>query len=203
MVYNALLSANQRKVIDYLFRHFDNVSNLRGLARRLKITPMGIKKILSKLENESLVTKKTIGNGIFYKLNFHNEKTEDIVKYVLKSQQAPNPFVAVRAEDVARLRNITDLAVFFGSVLTKAEKANDIDLLLVFAQTKYKEVQTGIKTAESISTKPIHLLTQTKEDLKKNLHKPDPVVKEILHTGHIIWGYNLLYEVVCDEANTK
>jgi len=88
-------------------------------------------------------------------------------------------------------------------VLTKGLKANDLDLLTLIDKKKFPELKAKIKEFESISPKKIHLVVQTEQDFKKNLRKRDPVIREILRRGYILWGYDLLYKLSENDANRK
>lgn len=196
-----VLTSNEGKVLLYLWRRYQEQQSINGLARQTGITPKGAYKILQKLEREGLVVKKIIGNATIYSLNFPSSKTEDLLKYVLKSELAPNPYVKVLQKDLEPLQELTEALIIFGSAITKGLPAHDIDVLIVLTKENLAPLQTRIKEIEKTIPKKIHPVYQTKTDLQKNLQKKDPVVMAVLHKGFILWGYEALYELIKSDAN--
>ncbi len=196
-----VLTKNEMHLLSYLWRNYKLELSINGLAKQINVTPKGAYKILQKFEKENLITKRKVANAFIYKLNFDNSKTKDLVKYVLKSEQVPNPYINVLKKNMHSINKITKVTIVFGSVLTKGLRANDIDLLVIINKKNYSELRKEIKDFESICPKKIHLLVQTEQDVKKNLQKNDPVIQEVLRGGHILRGYDLIYKLVENGAN--
>lgn len=189
-----VLTRNEQRLITYLWRNYTEQLSINELAKRLGITPKGAYIILKKFEKAGLVTKKIIANAAIYRFNYQDQKTKDVVEYALKSEQPPNSYVAVLEKDLQPLQEITYAAILFGSVLTKGLQAQDLDVLAIINPKNLSALRAKIKEFESISPKKVHLLVQTKGDMQKNLRKRDPVILEVLRKGHILWGYDLLYQ---------
>ncbi len=196
-----VLTRNEKRLLSYLWRNYTEQSSINELAKRINITPKGAYKILQKFEKEDIVAKKRIANAMIYQLNFNNSKTEDIVKYTLKSEPAPNAYVKVIKKDLQIIKEVTKAVILFGSVLTKGLNAKDIDLFVIIDKKKFQDLKTKIQEFESISPKKVHLLVQTEKDIKKNLRKRDPVVQEVLRKGCFLWGYNVLYKLIKNDAS--
>jgi len=192
------MTKNEVKALTYLFRHYDEKLSINELARRIKITPKGVYKILKKFENDGLVIKEKVANAHIYRLNFEDQKTGDIVKYALKSEDYPNKYVKVLYGDLEKLKVCTSITILFGSVLTKGTGAKDIDLLAVINKNNLPELNKEIREFEMISPKKIHFVVQTKSDLRKNLH--DSVIQEAIQKGFILSGHDLLYGVIGDAS---
>lgn len=203
MVQISLFTDNEAKLLTYLFRHYHEKLSINELAKNVGITPKGAYKILKKFEADSLVVKEKIANAQIYALHFANEKTEYLLKYVLKSAKAPNSYVKVLEQDLESLKEVVKGAIVFGSVLEKGLKAHDIDLLVVIDKQKLSALKAKIKEFETTSPKKTHLVIQTADDLQRNLQKQDPVIAEILQKGYIIYGHSLFYDVIKDDANKK
>ena len=90
--------------------------------------------------------------------------------------------------------------LIFGSVLRKPDKANDIDLLLVFKKEEYSAVNKLISERRAISAKAIHAVKQTPDDLYKNLKKRDKVLLNIIKSGYVLHGYDKLLEAIKNAA---
>ncbi len=198
-----VLTRNEQRLLTYLWRNYTEKLSINELAKRIGITPKGAYTILKKNEKASLVTKRTIANAVIYQFNYRDKKTKDLVEYALKSEQPPNSYVAVLEKDLQPLQKKADAAILFGSVVTKGLPAHDIDLLVVINPKNLLTLKAKIKEFENISPKTVHLVIQTKADLQKNLRKKDPVVMEVLRTGHILWGYDLLYCLIENVKNKE
>lgn len=196
-----VLTANETKLLSYLFRHHREQSSINGLANKTRMTPKGAYKILKKLERDDIVVKKTIANADIYHLNFQSSKTEDIIKYVLKSESFPNSYVKVVQKDVEPLQEFADAIIIFGSIMTKGLQAQDIDLLIIIDKKNLGFLQANIKEIESILPKKIHAVFQTKEDMRKNLQKQDTIVTAAIQKGFILWGYDVLYTLIKNDAS--
>lgn len=196
-----VLTVNEAKLLSYLFRHHKEQLSINGLSKKIGITPKGAYKILKKLERDALVLKKTIANADIYRLNFQSSKTEDIIKYVLKSESPPNSYAKVLQKDVEPLHEFADAIIIFGSIITKGLQAQDIDLLIIIDKKNLTSIQVKIKEIESILPKKIHAVFQTKEDMRKNLQKQDPIVTAAIQKGFILWGYDVLYILIKNDAS--
>ncbi len=196
-----VLTSNEQRLVTYLWRNYTEQLSINELAKQLGITPKGTYIILKKFEKVGVVTKKIIANAAIYRFNYQDQKTKDVVEYALKSEQPPNSYVAVLEKDLQPLQKITYAAILFGSVLTKGLQAQDLDVLVIINPKNLSALRAKIKEFESISPKKVHLLVQTKEDMQKNLGKRDPVILEVLQKGHILWGYDLLYQLLADIPN--
>jgi len=196
-----VLTINEIKVISYLWRHYQEQLSINGLARQTGITPKGAYKMLKKLEEDSIVIKKTIANADIYSLNFNNSKTEDLVKYALKSEPSPNLYVKVLQKDLEPLHKQADALIIFGSAVTKGLQADDIDVLIILNQKNTAQLQSSIRNVESIIPKKIHPVFQTKVDLSKNLRKKDPVIIAAIQTGFILWGFDILYKLIKNDTS--
>lgn len=196
-----VLTKNEKKLLAFLWKNFRERLSINELSKQVNVTPKGAYKILKKFEEEDLVVKEKVANAAIYTLNFKNKAAEDIVKYVLKSQQAPNSYIKVLEKELESLQGLTKAMIVFGSVLTKGLKANDIDLLVVIEKKKFSELRKEVKEFEKVSPQKIHLVVQTEQDMKKNLSKEDAVVHKALKTGYILHGHNILYKLIKNDAS--
>ncbi|OGI64484.1 hypothetical protein A2642_01820 [Candidatus Nomurabacteria bacterium RIFCSPHIGHO2_01_FULL_39_10] len=198
-----VLTQNEQKVISYLFHHYREQLSINGLAKKTNITPKGTHKILLKLQQDGLVIKKTIANANIYLLNFQNEKTQDIVQYVLKSTLSPNSYVKVLQKDLEPLYKVTNAVILFGSTLHKGMQAQDIDLLIILNKNKLSLIQSTIKEIKKIIPKKIHPIFQTTQDIQQNIQKQDPVLLNALQKNFILKGHNLIYSIIKHDASRK
>jgi predicted nucleotidyltransferase len=83
----------------------------------------------------------------------------------------------------------------FGSVLTKGEKANDIDVLLITDGKKFSGLKKEIEEINLLNNKKLHPIYQTKEDLKDNIKKGDkPVLSAI--KGVVVFGEDTIISLI-------
>lgn len=189
------ISENEARVVEFLHRNFSSKYNINQIARELNLSPMGSYKILKKLEKDSILIPEKIGNAIFYKINFDSDKAIELCKFVLTERKL-TPYIKTWIEDLQPLKKLSQLAILFGSILVKDKKARDIDLLIIFRKKDFKEIQKKITEINSIRTAKIHDIVQTKEDFIKNIKNRDKVVLVAVQKGIILWGRELLTEVI-------
>lgn len=194
------ITHNESRAVNLLLRDFANDHNINQIAKELSLSPRGAYKILKKLENNKILTAKKVGNNIIYKINFENESTPDTCQFVL-TERKTTPYIQAWIKDLEQLKELTELAILFGSVLEKGKQASDIDVLLVFEKKKFNKVQQKIKEINMIKTKKLHPIMQTKQDLILNIKKKDPVILKLINTGIVLWGRNILIEAIKDGQN--
>jgi len=210
MVYNYILEVNDNKMvslteneagtINFLIRNFSKRYNINQLSKELKLSPRGIFKILKKLEKRNYLISDKQGNSIFYEVNYNSEDALDACKFSL-SEKKMTPFLKALVKDMEELKEITKIAILFGSILTKEKEANDIDLLLIFDEKQFNKIEGEIKKINAIKSKKIHAVYQTKEDFADNIKERDKVIIEIIKAGIILWGRDLFLEVIKNEQN--
>lgn len=189
------LTKNEARTLEFLVRNFFVDYNINQLAKELDISPGGMFKILKKLGTQKFVTEKRMGNSIFYKINYASAEARDAAVFALTEKRA-SPYASVWIKDLGILKNKTDAALLFGSVLKKGRDARDIDLLLVFPKGNLKDVEKTIDKINKIKPKKIHAVYQTKSDLFKNLKKRDKAILEEIRTGIILWGREVFVDAI-------
>ena len=185
------LTENKSKVLDFLIRNLYKKNTIRMLAKQLNLSPMGAQKILKKFETEKILIKEKIGNGIFYNIDLNNEVAFKLAELIL-TQNKLSSYARVYARDLEKLRENVKVCVLFGSVLIKGEKARDIDVLVIIEEKNFKEVEREKQEIEKIATKPLHFMYQTQKDFENNIKKGDKPLLEIVRTGVVLWGQNLV-----------
>jgi len=194
------ITENEARVVEFLLRNFDSDYNINQIAKSIHLSPRGAFKILKKLESSKILSSQKIGNNLIYKINFDNDQCIDVCQFVLTGKEV-TPYLKTWINDLQPLKEITEMALLFGSILTKEKQANDVDLLLVFPKDNLQKVDDKIKKINQIKSKKIHLVVQTKEDLLNNLKKRDSALLEEIKTGLVLWGRNVLVEVIKHDQN--
>jgi len=194
------LTQNEARVADFLIRNFQERNSINETGKRLKLSPMGVYKILKKLEKINAVVPEKIGNAIYYRPNLNEEIGVKLSELVL-IQNSLSPYAQIQAEDLKPLKDSTLICVLFGSVLTKGKEANDIDILIVLEKKAFNKVSKALGKIKSLKPKKIHEVMQTKEDLLKNIRKGDKVILDIIKTGKILWGAEIIVEAIKHESS--
>lgn len=183
------------KVLGFLTRHFSEKYSINQLAKRVGMTPRGAYKLLKRLEAEGIVVPQKLGNAIFYSINFASDLARKKAELAL-FEEIRLPYARAQAKDLERLRPFVLAAMLFGSVLEKGEKAGDIDVLAVIREKDYASFNKALGELRRLKPKPIQPVIQTPEDLVRNLKKPDKVILEILRTGKVLWGHEIIVNAI-------
>lgn len=174
------VSKNELLAMLEIIKNPEDDYNANSLSKLIGITPMGMLKILKKLEAERLLVSKKIGKAVIYKLNFESDYAMKYAEFAFKREsEQSHLFVKRWVNDVARMNNAL-AAVIFGSVLSKREEAKDIDVLFIVNQINYKKLLKEVDEFNKISLKKIHPIYQSPDDMKNNIRKRDEVILNAL-----------------------
>ncbi len=198
MVYGSEMVAftrNEARLISFLLRNFTKRYSINQLAKELGLSPMGARKIALKLEKNRILKSEAISNAIYYHPNLDEEIGRKTAELVLAYKDL-NPYARAQAKDLEQLRPYALCAVLFGSVLTKAEKAGDIDVLLVLEEGQLNKMHKVLMEIQSIKSKKINEMLQTREDLVRNIRKRDAPLLDTIRTGQVLWGSEIIVEAI-------
>ncbi len=193
------LTPNEFRTLNFLIRHFTEKYSINQLAKKISITPKGIHKLLKKLEREQIVKFTKLANSLFYQVNLESETAKKCSELAL-IEDIESSYARVQAKDLESLKKCVISAVLFGSVLTKGEKAGDIDVLVVVEKKKYNEFRKALEKIQSLKPKHIQTVIQSQQDLINNLKKKDEVLLEILRTGRFLWGTEVIVNIIKEVA---
>jgi len=196
------LTKNEARTLAFLVRNFSKNCNINQLAKLLKISPGGMYKLLKKLSAQGWLVSREEGNSSFYNINYNSQEALDVCKLAL-SEQEQTSYVKIWVKDLDGLRDKTDLAILFGSVLQKGREAQDIDLLLVLEKRNLGKVEQFIQNLNKVKPKKVHAIYQTRKDFLKNVEEHDPALLEEVRTGIILWGKDLVIEAIKNEQDKR
>lgn len=196
------LTRNEARMVDFLLRNFAERYSINQLAKELNLSPQGAFKIAKKLERARILKPEPIGNAIYYRPNLDEEVGRKTAELVLAYKDL-NPYARVQAKDLEQLRPYALSAVLFGSVLTKAEKAGDIDVLLVLEEGQLNKAHKVLMEIQSIKPKRIGELVQSREDLVRNIKKRDTPLLSVIRTGQVLWGSEVIVEAIRSDTGSK
>lgn len=187
----------EKKIVLRLFKDFTVDYNSSSIAKILNKTRVGTFKALNGLEEDLIVKGRTLGKARFYRINLEDEYARKNVETLLM-EEAKNH---TRWEDeLKELFGLTHIIILFGSIIRNEEKANDIDILLVFDEKNNNKINQIIKEKNQLLIKKLHPIKQTKSDLRKNIIKRDKVVIDAIRNGIVLHGYEKIIGVIKDVA---
>jgi len=190
-----MITKNEKKILKFLLAHFDRDHSINEIAKRCRLAPNGAYIILKKFEKRGILQFKKIANLKSYKINFKSREALKLLELLLLPDHHESK-INYRYNDLKPLEKITKLGIIFGSYLTKKEKPNDIDLLFVVGKADYKKYHLALDKIKTVMPFKPHDIIQTKTDLIKNIEKRDPLIMKVLDEGVILWGQELLIEVI-------
>jgi len=187
------LTKKEKEALLILFKDFTSFYNANSISKILKISHVGAQKILKRLMKENLVTNKTIGKSIIYKLNFNDNYTVYLITFLLADEA--NNFKRWK-EEFKELDKKNRVVMIFGSAIKDYIHANDIDLMIVTNNKEIKEINDILKEKEEILPKKIHSIKLTEKDLTYNIKKRDKAVIEIIKNAIILYGQDRYVEIL-------
>jgi len=189
------ITKKEMELILTIFKNPTDDFNANNISIKIGITPMGALKIMKRLEKQGILISKKIGKAVFYKINLDKDYVADYLIFLLKREaELSSPYIK-RWINEARRINSADIAILFGSALKKESKANDIDILIVTDQKRFKKAKNEIEDINEISEPKLHAVYQTLNDLKENIRRKDAVVLSAIK-GIIAIGYRDLIKIL-------
>lgn len=171
---------NKNKILLVLLKDIKTKYNANSMSKKIGISSMGALKILKDLEKKEIVNSEKFGKASLYELNFRNNYTLDYLEFILKIEsEKSSAYIKRWINELKKLTN-AEIVILFGSVLSRGEKANDIDVLLVVKSDNFKRLKIEIEKLNKLNDKKIHPVYQTEEDFKKNLIKEDKIILDVL-----------------------
>lgn len=188
-----MLSEKEKEILLLLFKDFSISYNARSISGKVGVTPRGALKALKNLEKRGFVIPKPFGKAIEYKFNFANALAKKSIElFLLEEAELKHRRWLAEFGDIAEAY----ILVLFGSASRKEKDYNDIDLVVVVPQSKFRALRKAIDEKQGLMIKRIHVVWQSPNDLKSNLKKKDPVMLDAVRTGVVLKGQAELIEVV-------
>ena len=189
------LTKKERETLLILFKDFTSFYNANSISKILKISHVGAQKIFKRLLKENIVTSRTIGKSIIYKLNFDNNYVSQLMTFLLADEA--NNFNRWK-EEFKELFKEGRIIMLFGSAIKNYAHAKDIDIMIVLDKKDVKEVETILIKKGEILPKKLHSIKLTREDLLDNLKKKQEAMIDIVKNAVIIYGQDKYLEAIKD-----
>lgn len=190
-----ILTMNEKHVLRFLAASTGKDYSINDIAKTCKLTPNGAHKLLAKLEKEALLKAKPIANIKAYGLDFESEKTARVLELAFMPD-ALEGRVKLRAEDLKQLKAVTKACILFGSYITTKKEPGDLDVLFVLERKNFEAYKQALSKVQDITPVKIQDVVQTTDDVEQNLKKSDPIVVAALREGIVLWGFDVLVQVI-------
>jgi len=187
------LTQKERETVLILFKEYNAFYNANSISKVLNISHVGAQKIFKRLLQENLVTRKTIGKSIIYKLNFGNDYVMHLVAFLLVDEA--NKFKRWK-EEFKELFKKDKIIMLFGSTIKDYTHAHDIDLMIVLENRDVKEVNSILKKKEEILPKKLHVIKLIHKDFLENLKKKDKAMIDIVKNAIILYGQDKYVKIL-------
>ncbi len=194
------LKMNKEKLLAFMLRNIIEKYSINQLAKEIKISVGSAHKVLKELEKREVVTAEKLANAIFYKINLKNHETRKLCELLLVKDNVQklkeNKYAKIYAEDLKQLEKLSEIIILFGSIITKKEKAQDVDVLFIANKNKAEELIDKCAEISKSRTKIINPLIMTLKDFKDRLNEKDAVIINILRGGIILFGEDELVKLL-------
>lgn len=190
-----ILTINEKRVLRFLATSSGKDYSINDIAKSCKLTPNGAHKLLVKMMKEGVLKVKPIANLKAFKLDFGSEKTVRVLELALM----PDPLegrVKLREEDLKQLRVVTKVCVLFGSYVTMKKEPSDLDVFFVLGRKNFEAYKQKFSKVQDIIPVKVQDVVQTTDDVEQNLKNGDPVVVAALRGGIVLWGFDVLVQVI-------
>lgn len=176
------------KVMLILFKDFSRIHTITSLAKELRLSRVGIWKILKKLESKKYIKLESVGSGktstSLIKINWDNILIEkSIALYLTKEAIKQRRWMV----NFAELEDNVDFLIIHGSIIHSPKQANDIDLVNVVRKNKFVKIQKILDKIQKTQSKKIHAINLIEPEFKKELQKPNKAFIDIIKKGVILF----------------
>ena len=189
------ITSNEINFVLQILKNPKQDYNANSISKELGISSMGALKIAKNLEKENIIVSRKLGKAVFYSINYKSEYSIQYIHFILKKQaEQSHPYVKRWISEIKKIKN-SDIAILFGSVFSKHDKANDIDVLFVASQKNFSELKKEIENINRLNDKKIHPIYQSKQDLIENINKEDKVILNAIK-GIVVFGEDIFLDSV-------
>jgi len=190
----------ENEILKILIKQFSLNWTITSLANEIKISRVGVWKVLKKLEKERLIISTQIGQGktstASIKLNWENPILEKKLSLILTEETLNHQRWLSNFEE---LKNKTEFIILYGSILNSSKEANDIDILEIVLNKKgFLEIEKSMQKIQKTQIKKIHSESFTKTEFKEELKKPNKIFIDAIKKGIILSGQEKFIKFIMD-----
>lgn len=182
--------SNVKRVMLILLKDFSRTHTITSLAKELKLTRVGIWKILKKLEGNKYIALQSVGSGktnaYLMNINWDNIIVEKALVLYLTEEAVKQRRWRTNFAD---LEQEVDFLILYGSILKFPKEANDIDILGVAKKSRFLEIQKKVDRIQKTQSKKIHSINFTENEFKGELKKSNKAFIDSIKMGVVLFGH--------------
>lgn len=181
-----------KRLMLVLLKDFTRKHTITSLSKELKLSRVGVWKILKKLEVEKYISIESVGSGktstFIIKINWDNLLVEKALALYLTEESIRQRRWRV---NFAELEKEVDFLILYGSIVTSHQQANDIDVLGIAKKNKFVKIQKIIDKIQKTESKKIHLIDFTASEFRKELQNNNKAFIDAIKNGVILFGQEI------------
>ncbi len=181
--------SNIKRIMLILLKDFSRAHTITSLAKDLKLTRVGIWKILKKLEGNKYIALRSVGSGktntYLMNINWDNIIVEKALVLYLTEEAAKQRRWRANFAD---LEQEVDFLILYGSVLKFPKEANDIDIIGVAKEKRLAKINDMISKIQQTQNKKIHSINLTQKEFGQELKKPNKAYLDAIRKGVVLFG---------------
>ena len=172
-----------------LLKDFSATHTVTSLARELKISRVGMWKLLKKLEGREYLVLAPVGVGktstYTVNLKWDNIIVEKALALYLTEESIKQKRWRV---NFAELEKEVDFLILYGSIVTSTQQANDIDIIGIAKKSKFVKIQKILDKIQNTEHKNIHAINFTAPEFRKELQNNNKTFIDAVKKGVILFG---------------
>jgi len=177
------------KIILLLFKDFSTIHTITSISDKLKISRVGVWKIIKKLESKKYLCVLSVGSGktstSTIKINWDNILVEkSLALYLTEEAQKQKRWLT----NFAGLEKVIDFVILYGSITHSPKQAKDIDIVVVTQKKMLLKTQVVVDNIQKTLDKKVHGIYFTPSEFEKELQKPNKAFIGAVKTGIVLFG---------------
>lgn len=181
---------SEDRILEVLLKQFQITWTITELSKEIKLSRVGIWKILKKLEKEKLIILSSIGSGktnaMSMRLNWENIILERKLCLILTEEAIKQQRWLSNFEE---LKAVAGFTILYGSILYSSKEAKDIDILEVVSDKgDFLKIERIIQKNQKTQIKKIHSESFTKKEFENEIKKPNKIFIDAIKKGVVLFG---------------
>lgn len=181
--------STRERVLAILIKEPFIVHTITSLAKTLKITRQGLWKTIGKLNEDKIISLKTIGKSktsiATIGINWNTPLAEKEISLILtKEAWEYERWI----NNFSELSGYTNFVILFGSILHNPEDANDIDILAIVKKSCFEQAEKAVSKAQISQLKKIHFIDLSEKEFHDELISGNKAYLDALKKGVILSG---------------
>ncbi len=172
-----------------LLKDFTRKHTITSLSKGLKLSRVGIWKILKKLEVEKYILVESVGSGktstSIITINWDSLLVEKALALYLTEESIKQRRWRI---NFAELEKQANFLILYGSIVTSSQQANDIDVLGIAKKNKFVKIQKILDKIQKTENKKIHMINFTSSEFRKELQNNNKAFIDAIKKGVILFG---------------